>query len=256
MAEQIISIFPSDAVRKAKFFVFDSETSGLDPGNDRIIELAVVEYTPAQSSLQTEPFSVLINPARTLTAFNMSIHRINNEMLKNEPMFREAWDRFTSHIAACCKENERPVLVAHNAIFDVKFLQNELKRTRQIFPDWGVACSLNIVQKHCPELPGKLRDLGQKFGVPYVMQHRAVGDVKALCQVLDGINGITVQKGQTVHELLLEDMKDFADYGSKSAKEIKRRKKPPPKRKASSSGLEWDDDVTSTPETSPRLKTL
>ncbi len=241
-----------------KYFAFDSETSGLRPHFDRIIELAAVELVLDDNAAETdrgmEPFSVLIDPERKLTELNMSIHGIKNEMLVNKPRFPEAWDLFSSYIASRCAENYRPVLVAHNADFDVRFLRKELQRSGQQFPDWDIACSITVVQKLFPKQSAKLRDLRTKFGVPNYTEHRAAGDVKVLCEVLNGINRIPAQKGPTVQELILEDAKPFRKY-SRQGKTAKQAVPTGKSSRAAYPACDWCDD-SSTPERSPEKQRL
>lgn len=186
-----------------KFFVFDCETSGLDARRDRVVELAVVEYVPGQSMDDIAPHSILVNPLRKLSKANVKIHGITDAMLKDEQHFPDAWKTFLAYVECTCKENDRPVLVAHKASFDVNFLREELRRNRLTVPKWEVACSLALAKERWPGEPAKLGDLTKRFGVDGYAEHRAGGDVQGLCGVLDGMGDIAKRSGESIGQWLL-----------------------------------------------------
>lgn len=101
--------------------VFDTETTGLDPYNDRIIEIGAVEIVNLIPTGNT--FHVYINPRREVSPAAFKVHGISNEFLYNKPTFDKVIDDFIDFIG------DDP-LVAHNAMFDVAFFREELKRLR------------------------------------------------------------------------------------------------------------------------------
>lgn len=100
--------------------VLDTETTGLDPAaGHRVIEIGCVEllnHMPTGNSLQ-----LYINPERDVPEDSIRIHGITEEFLADKPRFAEVADEFLAFIG----EDQ---LVIHNAEFDVKFLNAELKR--------------------------------------------------------------------------------------------------------------------------------
>ena len=101
------------------FTVFDLETTGMSPVNDRIVEIAAmrVEVTGEYSQFHT-----LLNPSRAIPPGATRVHHITNEMVAEAPRFQ--------HIAHDFLEFARnSTLVAHNARFDLGFLQESLART-------------------------------------------------------------------------------------------------------------------------------
>lgn len=95
------------------FSIIDVETTGTDPKNDKVVEIARVDIDE-NGSLMTPPKSQLINPGIPIPARASAIHWINDNMVKNEPTFEEAWPEFTYGIPEYA--------VAHNSRFDAAFL--------------------------------------------------------------------------------------------------------------------------------------
>ena len=103
--------------------VLDTETTGLSPDNgDRIVEIGCVElinHVPTQNT-----FQVYLNPEREMDAGAEKVHGLTNEFLSNKPKFIEIVDDFLNFIGDS-------KLVAHNADFDINFLNSELARIKR-----------------------------------------------------------------------------------------------------------------------------
>lgn len=95
--------------------VVDVETTGLYPGADRIVELAVVRVEPNQQP--TVLLDTLINPRRRVSA--TEIHGITDADVADAPTFEEVAGNLVAAISGC-------VFASYNVYFDVKFLQAEL----------------------------------------------------------------------------------------------------------------------------------
>jgi DNA polymerase-3 subunit epsilon len=123
--------------------VLDFETTGLSPdAGDRTIEVGAVLV---QDNVIVDRFQSLMNPGRRVSSFIEQYTGITNSMLKDAPPTAEVIERFATFIA-------RHHLVAHNASFDRRFLDAELRRIslarRQEF-----ACSLLISRRLHPAAP-------------------------------------------------------------------------------------------------------
>lgn len=149
-----------------KCFVFDIETSGLNPLKDRAVELAVLQldFDDAFSALHA-PFSQLINRRRKLSKRATAIHGITSEMLRDAPPFTAVWDKFCDYISERCDDGEEVILIAHNAQFDAALLGSELERIEKTFPDWRIACSLALYREICPWSPGNLKEVCGALGI-------------------------------------------------------------------------------------------
>ena len=99
--------------------ILDIETSGLDyKEGHRIIEIGCVELNQKEVGSH---FHQYINPLKNLTDENIKIHGITNEFLEDKPLFEEVANKFLNFI-------EDSLIIAHNANFDVGFLNHELEK--------------------------------------------------------------------------------------------------------------------------------
>ena len=100
--------------------ILDTETTGLDPNSGhRVIEIGCIELVNRR--LTDKTFHVYINPERAIDQEAIEVHGITNEFLADKPNFAGIADEFIDFIRGA-------ELIAHNASFDVNFLDSELKR--------------------------------------------------------------------------------------------------------------------------------
>ena len=100
--------------------VLDTETTGLDPNDGhRVIEIGCIELVNRRLTDRT--FHVYINPEREIDQEAIAVHGITNEFLSDKPNFSGIADEFIEFI----RDAE---LIAHNAPFDVSFIEAELER--------------------------------------------------------------------------------------------------------------------------------
>lgn len=95
----------------------DTETSGLEVSEHRIVEIAAVEIRGRRLTGRT--FHTFVNPQRAIEAGATAIHGISNDTVAGAPLFRDVYSRFIELVAGS-------TLVIHNAPFDVGFLDREL----------------------------------------------------------------------------------------------------------------------------------
>ncbi|MGP1522802.1 MAG: 3'-5' exonuclease [Treponema sp.] len=167
-------IKPADFVQMfesgAAFTAFDTETTGLYPSSDRVIEIGAVKF---DKNGVRDTFNILINPERTMPENSFKVHGINDEMLKNAPLFADAVSGFLDFI-------EGTRLAAHNAGFDVDFINTELARAGLNpigEPFIPAADTVYLARKLFPRLEKhNLQFLAQSFSIPPGTAHRALDD--------------------------------------------------------------------------------
>ncbi len=165
--------------------VFDTETTGFDPDEgDRIIEIGAIEMI---NHLPTgKNYHVYLNPERDVPAEAVAVHGITREMLIGKPLFSQEFTNFLDFIGSDSK------LVAHNASFDMKFINHELKRVGHPgIKNDRVIDSLDIARRKFPGSPANLDALCRRFDIDLSAreQHGALLDAELLGMVWLELNG-------------------------------------------------------------------
>ena len=152
---------------------YDTETTGVKPDKDKIIELAA--YDPVQD----KTFCMFINPGCPIPIEAQRIHKISDEMVKDAPPFSEVALDFLDFC-----EGE-VVLIAHNnEAFDKPFLENEFNNAGLIMPEWDYIDSLKWSRKYRNDLPRhSLQFLREVYNIEANQAHRALDDVIVLHKV-------------------------------------------------------------------------
>ncbi|WP_295315057.1 3'-5' exonuclease [Roseobacter sp.] len=102
-------------LRDLAWVVFDSETTGLDPQKDEVVQLAAVRIINGRI-VAGEVFDALVNPGRPIPAASTKVHGVSEEMVRAAPPFPDVCRSFHGFCAEA-------VIIAHNAPFDVAFLK-------------------------------------------------------------------------------------------------------------------------------------
>jgi DNA polymerase-3 subunit epsilon len=159
--------------------VFDTETTGFDPENgDRIIEIGAVELENHIATGRT--LQLYINPEREVPAEATAIHGITNDFLKDKPVFADVYADFVALIGDDTK------LVAHNAEFDMGFINHELKAVGHPPVAWNrVVDTLALARRKFPGSPANLDALCRRFGIDNTERtfHGALLDSELLAEV-------------------------------------------------------------------------
>jgi DNA polymerase III epsilon subunit family exonuclease len=158
------------------FTFFDIETTGMSPRRDRIVEIAAIRYGRDASCSE---FQSLVDPGIPIPAFVSRIHRISDEMVAGAPSFAEVANKFLDFA-------DGSTLVAHNAIFDLSFLQEGLLREKLPIWEGGTVDMLKIMRKNLPDLPShSLANLAVCYGISFQdnAAHRAMNDVRVTAEI-------------------------------------------------------------------------
>ncbi|WP_089973026.1 PolC-type DNA polymerase III [Lihuaxuella thermophila] len=168
------------------YVVFDVETTGLSAHHDVIIELAAVKIRNGEI---IDKFSEFANPHRPLTQQIIELTHITDDMLKDAPEIDDVITRFLDFIEGC-------TLVAHNARFDMGFLQAAVKRLGRDPVQNPVVDTLELARFLFPTLKNhRLNTLSDKLGVKLEQHHRAIYDAEATGHILWKMLEETIKKG-------------------------------------------------------------
>ena len=171
--------------------ILDIETTGLEfKDGHRIIEIGCIELNKKEVGSN---FHVYINPIKTLSEDNIKIHGITNEYLTDKPIFEDIADSFLEFI-------QDSYIVAHNASFDIGFLNFELERlSKPPILKERVIDTIKIARQRFPGQQVSLDALIKKLKINTLInrdQHGALKDAKILTDVyleLQGINQIGLE---------------------------------------------------------------
>ena len=106
-----------------KFIAFDTETTGFSPYKDRIIELGAVLFI---NNRETAYFNSLVKTDVKNSYYAYKVNKISEEMLESAPLEIDIYPKLVEFLEEVLNGNI--ILVAHNAIFDMRFLKNTLER--------------------------------------------------------------------------------------------------------------------------------
>ncbi len=158
--------------------VLDTETTGLDPATgDRIVEIGGVELYNHMPTGRV--YHQYINPERDMPEGAFAVHGLSAQFLSDKPVFKAIADAFLEFVGDA-------KLVIHNASFDMKFLNAELKWSGQQALPWSQAVdTLEIARRKFPGAQNSLDALCRRFGVDNSARekHGALLDSEILAEV-------------------------------------------------------------------------
>lgn len=192
------------ALAETVFVAFDTETTGLIAGVDRIVEVAAVVFRGTAVLREHEQ---LVDPGIPIPAAVQAINKISDEMVRGMPSIQEALPGFL----AVLREG---IPVAHNAPFDVGFLCPDIERFGLQAPDTPVLDTRGLARKAFPgrqsySLDNLARELcpqergggsAQRVGAS---SHRALADAHACAALLDAcVNRLSARSPLSVEDLI------------------------------------------------------
>lgn len=158
--------------------VLDTETTGFDPeSGDRIVEIGAVELIGHVATGKT--YHQYINPERSMPDEAFQVHGLGDDFLRDKPKFAQIGRDFLEFIGTS-------KLIIHNAAFDIKFLNAELRWMGLPEIPWEQALdTLAIARKRFPGSPASLDALCRRFGIDNTSRtlHGALLDSEILADV-------------------------------------------------------------------------
>jgi DNA polymerase III epsilon subunit-like protein len=168
----------------APYSLIDFETSGFTPSNGRILEIGIVKLDRDGRIL--DEYSTLVNPGDNQLG-RTDIHQITSRMIRKAPLIEEV-------LGDVLKFLDSTIIVAHNAIFEEKFLYSALMECGVIHPVMPTIDTLWL-SRQALELPNyRLSTVIDAFDFSFEDAHTALGDVRAMAKILpaliDNVNPI------------------------------------------------------------------
>ncbi|SMB97896.1 ATP-dependent DNA helicase DinG [Thermanaeromonas toyohensis ToBE] len=154
------------------YVVVDLETTGLDPSQDTILEMAALRF---EEGRLVQQFSTLVNPRKPIPPHIQRLTGIKEDMVSEAPFLEEVLPNFLSLLQGA-------TVIAHNAPFDMAFLA---KASGSLW-EGPILDTLELSRILFPWFPShKLHVLARHFNIDLAEQHRALSDAKATAQLLE-----------------------------------------------------------------------
>ena len=177
---------PKDlGIEEETYVVFDIETTGFDPFNDKIIEIGAVKMKGKEI---IDEFSEFVNPKIPIPKEIVKLTSITDEMVKDAPDIKTILPRFLEF----CGDS---TVVAHNAKFDVGFIKQKssdqnLEFSPSVVDTLPLARALLVNEKKFG-----LANLTKYFGIILESHHRAIDDARATAEIFQKFFNMIITKG-------------------------------------------------------------
>lgn len=148
------------------YVIIDTETTGLNVNEEKIIEIAAIKYI---NHKKVDQCSYLINPGKPINAEITKITGITNDDVESAPYFNEITENLIGFISNF-------IIIGYNVSFDIKFLVKEFYESNVIFPDNKVYDIYQLARKTIRGVENyKLQTLKEHFDIKNE-SHRAMSD--------------------------------------------------------------------------------
>ena len=174
------------------YTVFDTETTGLEPSaGDEIIQIGAVRVLNGKL-LRSESFEQLVDPKRPIPPAGIPIHGIQPDMVVGQPTIDTVLPAFHAYA-------HDTVLVAHNAAFDMRFLQLKEQATGVRFEQPVLDTLLLSAVVHPNQESHKLEAIAERLDIAVIGRHTALGDAIVTAEVFLRFIPLLADKG--IHTL-------------------------------------------------------
>jgi DNA polymerase-3 subunit epsilon len=197
---------PDPDLADVPFVALDLETTGARPGTAKITEIGAVRFEGLREVAQ---FNTLVNPMRSIPPMITQITGITQEMVADAPRIEEVIPELLEFLKGA-------VVVAHNACFDVGFLNYELRRLKGRQLGEGAFDTLPLARALAPGLPNyRLGTVAEALDAPVAACHRALADAQAAGHVFITLVGRMQEQGIT----RLSEARSFANPNARGSVE-------------------------------------
>ncbi len=175
LVDDLVEAVKNDKGQKltGNYVVFDLETTGIGAKSNQIIEIGAVKVEEGKIG---ETFSTFVNPLRPIPYPIQQLTGIDDSMVSNARTIQEVLPEFIQFCEGC-------VMVAHNASFDIGFIEQKAKE-QGILVDYTVIDTVSVARALLPDLKRyKLDTVAKRLGVSLENHHRAVDDATATAEI-------------------------------------------------------------------------
>lgn len=184
------------------FVAFDLETTGVQAGIDRIVEIGAVRF---ENGEPVSKYNELVDPQCEIPAEAIAVHKISNEDVKGKPVVKDLMAPFSDFCG------DLP-LVAHNGRFDFKFLEAAIKREKTKAPSGVLVDTFALSKVVFPGMINyRLETLTKHFGFPNTVFHRACEDAEYCGKVFVNIIESLKRAGQAYDVPALLELSNFKE---------------------------------------------
>lgn len=161
------------------YTVVDTETTGLSPQEDRLIEIAAIRV---RGGKEVSRFETLVDPERPLSTEIVELTGITNAELNGAPKPQDALQRFIDFL-------KDDIIVGHNANFDVNFLYDSMQRCGMKPLENNFVDTMRLAKCIRPDLNNyKLATLAKTYRIAQPKAHRALADCETTMAVLQKLD--------------------------------------------------------------------
>ena len=186
------SVLDDRPLAELAYTVFDTETTGLNPaGGDAIIQLGAARIVNGKL-LRQETFEQLVDPGRSIPQASIPIHGITQDMVAGKPRIADVLPVFHAYA-------QDTVLVAHNAAFDMRFLQLQEAATGITFHQPVLDTLLLSAVVHPHQESHRLEAIAERFNITVLGRHTALGDALVTAEIW--LRLIPLLQEQGIHTL-------------------------------------------------------
>ncbi len=200
-------------IEEAEFCVVDTETTGLSPRNNSIIEIGLVKISKLKI---VETYHSMINPGRAIPYYITNLTGITDDDVYSAPFFEDIIDEIIEFMG----EN---IITAHNLSFDKSFLKSEFRNARRELPQNHEVCTLKMARKLYPFLKSKsLGSVCTHLKLKNSGAHRALSDAQVTGKALIKM----IKELKKSHKLTsLEELLDYQKMPGSIHQPLKIKKK-------------------------------
>ena len=191
--------FDEMPIDKLTFTVFDTETTGLLPHKDEIVQIGAVRVVNGRI-VEGEVIDQLVDPGRAIPSASTKVHKVTDAMVAGQPNIARAGRQFHGFA-------RDSVIVAHNAPFDMAFLQRHKDRMGVVWDHPILDTVLLSAVLFGASETHTLDALCDRLGVtiPDALRHTALGDARATAEVLVRMLPMLQARGLTQFGAVIEE---------------------------------------------------